>query len=162
MDMDIEARNTAMTKAKENAGVCSLEDDGEVPAKTVAAELQFEDVGGQPVEDIDELPEAAEPRGPLMLRLEDADEIQKLLGRDLEMQAMSKPGRHAEAHVHMESVIEVFSSTLKSFLQPFQAISHDCLKFHRRAEQVLECQKRRAESIRCNLVGCEDFPLRRM
>ena len=33
MDMDIEARNTAMTKAKENAGVCVLEDDGEVPEK---------------------------------------------------------------------------------------------------------------------------------
>ena len=146
-----------MTKAKENAGVCVLEDDGEVPAKNAAAELHFEDVGGQPVEDIDELPEAAEPRVPCMPRLEDKVEIQKLLGRDLEMEAMDKPGRHAEAHVHMESVIEVFGSTLKDFLQPFQVISHDCLQFHRQAEQVLECQKRRAESIRCNLVGCEDF-----
>ena len=123
--------------------------------------MEFEDVGGQAVDDADE-PENSEDEeagGKRMLvmdKVQDVKWIQRLLAREKEIAKARQPGQTPDDCKAMLKVANVYGSLLGGVLESFPVESRECLGFHSSAPLVLERQARRAEAIRRQCDGGGD------
>ena len=122
--LGIESRNTAKKTARKQAGLhLQPDDDGGAaePATEVRAPLEFEDVGGQVVDDADEpenseVEEAGGTRMLLMDKVQDVKWIQRLLTREKEIAKARQPGRTPDDCKAMLKVAKVYGSLLGGVL----------------------------------------------
>jgi hypothetical protein len=147
MDLDIQARNTAVMKAKSLAG-CTVEETGE--CEEAPPPMEFEDVGGHIQEELSDEEDATVllPKGIVVDRLTDWRDIQKLLAKDEEISSTRKPGRPAEAHKNMRAVADVFGDTLDTLFSSFDASRQCRVHFDDAMDDVLRLQRHRAELLR--------------
>ena len=125
--------------------------------------LEFEDVGGQVVDDADEpenseVEEAGGTRMMVMDKVQDVKWIQRLLAREKEIAKARQPGQTPDNCKAMLKVANVYGSLLGGVLESFPVEARECLRFHSAAPLALEMQARRAEAIRrqCDGGGDED------
>ena len=164
IDLGVESWNTAKETAKKRAGLhLQPDDDGGAaePATEVRAPLEFEDVGGQVVDDADEPEnsEVEEAGGKHMLvmdKVQDVKWIQRLLAREKEIAQARQPGRTPDNCKAMLEVANVYGSLLSGVLESFPVESRECLRFQSAAPLALEMQARRAEAIRRQCDGSGD------
>ena len=152
IDMDVEARNTAIAKAKAHGEAQVVEDEGEVEKADTPVQLEFENVGGEPRDDLIDPHEADSTRGSAVSKLSNIGDVHKLLARHAEIDAVKRPGKHAEDHKQMLEVTKVFGTTLDNFVNDFQVSPTTFVSFHERVTHVLETQKRTSELIRRGLA----------
>ena len=161
IDLGVESRNAAKETAKKRSGLyLQPDDDGGAaePAAEARAPLEFEDVGGQVVDDADEPEneedeEAGGTRMLVMDKVQDVKWTQRLLAREKEIAKARQPGRTPDDCKAMEKVANVYGSLLGGVLESFPVESRECLGFHSSAPLALEMQARRAEAIRRQCDG---------
>ena len=101
IDLGVQSRSTAKATAERRSGLHQQPDDdggAAEPAPVARVPLEFEDVGGQVVDDADELEseealEAGNTRMMVMDKVQDAKWIQRLLAREKETATARRPGR---------------------------------------------------------------------
>ena len=161
IDLGVESRNTAKQTAEKRARLhLQADDDGGdgEPAVQPRAFLEFEDVGGQVVDDDgqaadEEEQEADRSRFLVMDKVQDIKWIQRLLVREKEIARARQPGRSPDEYKAMRQVGAVYGDMLTELLAPFPVQARECLGFHSFAAQTLEAQTRRAEAIRRQCDG---------
>ena len=164
IDLGVESRNTAKETAKKHTALhLQPDDDGGAgePAAQGWAHLEFEDVGGQAVDDAEEPEdsEGEEAGGPRMLvmdKVQDVKWIQRLLAREKEIATARQPGRTPDDCKAMSKVANVYGTLLGGVLESYPVQSHECLGFHSSAPLILEMQARRAEALRRQCDGGGD------
>ena len=171
--LGVESRNTAKATAKKHAALhLQFEDDiGDEDLDQPQRQLEFEDVGGQMVENEEPMNEDQDddkkPQGILMDRRLDPRWIQKLLARDEEIARACQAGRCPDESKVMKKIGEVYGTLLNQLHETFPVQPCDSLSFHTDAPLVLELQARRAEAIRrqCDGEGdvaeeidCDEIP----
>jgi len=162
IDLGVESRNTAKATAKKHAALHLQPDDdgGDAdPAKPLRC-LEFEDVGGQPVDDDEPLNEdeddVSRPQGLVMDKVVDAKWIQQLLAREKEIARARQAGRSPDECKVMKKVGEVYGSLFDQVLDSLPVQPRECLGFHTDTPLALEAQARRAEAIRRQCDGKGD------
>ena len=145
-------------KAAEKHGSLHLanDDDGGAgePTAEGQAPLDFEDVGGQVIDDEDDPTEEKQKQGVLLMdKATDATWIKRLLAREAEIALSRKPGRPADAHKAMRSVADAFGSVLDELLAPFEVQEKECLHFSSEAASMLQAQTSRAADLRARELG---------
>ena len=138
IDLGVESRNPAKKTARKRAGLhLQPDDDGgpAEPATEVRAPLEFEDVGGQVVDDADkpENSEVEEARGTRMLlmdKVQGVKWIQRLLAREKEIAKARQPGRTLDDCKAMVKVATVYGPLLDGVLESFPVEVRDSLRFH--------------------------------
>ena len=120
--------------------------------------LEFEDVGGQVVDDEDEPGseeglKAGDSRMMVMDKIQDVKWAQRLLAREKETARARVPGRTPDDCKAMATVANVYGSVLAEVLEYFPVESCERLGFHNSAPLALEEQARRAEAIRRQCDG---------
>ena len=157
----VDSRTTAKQTAEKRSRLHLVADDdggaGE-PAAKARAFLEFEDVGGEVVDQDEEGPEeedkeAERSRLLVMDKVQDASWIQRLLAREKEIARARQPGRCPDECKATQKVEAVYGNVFKKLLDPFPAQARDCLGFHSLARETLEAQGRRAEAIRRQCDG---------
>ena len=137
IDLGLGSRNTKET-AKTRASLQPQPDDDGDAAEPVAqkrAPLEFEDVGGQVVDDAKEPENEVEqeetaPRMLLMDSVANVHWIQRLFGTRYRNQQNRWAGRKAEAHVAMALAANLECGQLGCVLPSFPIESRPCLGFH--------------------------------
>ena len=153
IDLRVESRSTAKETAKKRAGLhLQPDDDGGAtePATKPHAPLEFEDVGGQVVDDEDEpqnsdVEETGDTRMLVMDKVLDVKWIQRLLARENEIAKARQPGQTPDDCKAMSKVAVVYGSLLRGVLESFPVEARECLRFHGSAPSMLDMQARRAE-----------------
>ena len=157
--LGVESRNTAKATAKKHAALhLQFEDHiGDENLNQPQRQLEFEDVGGQMVEDEEPVNEDEDDDNKsqafLMDRIMDRRWIQKLLARDEEIAKACQAGRCPDECKVMKKIGEVYGSLLHQLNETFPVQPCDSLSFHSNAPLVLELQARRAEAIRRQCDG---------
>ena len=124
IDLGIQSRSTAQATAERRSGLHLQSDDrgAAEPAAEARAPLEFEDVGGQVVDDADEseseeFHEAGDTRMMVMDKVEDAKWVQLILARESETATALQPvslGRPDNCKA-MAKVANVLGEVLESF-----------------------------------------------
>ena len=164
IDLGVASRNTAKETAKKRSGLhLQPDDDGGAaePAAEARAPLEFEDVGGQAIDEADE-PENEEVekvgsnRMLVMDKVQDVKWIARLLGREKEIAKARQPGVTPDDCKAMEKVAKVYGSLVGGIFESFPVEPRECLGFYSAAPLALEMQARRAEVIRRQVDGSSD------
>ena len=162
INLGVQARNTAKQTAKKRSALhLEANDDGGPgePAAVPVVPLEFEDVGGQDVDEDEPQGEnendAQQSRMLVMDKVHDVKWIRQLLTREKEMARARQPGRSPDDCKVMQKVGDVYGTVLNELFQPFPVQPRDCLSFYSFATQALEAQARRADLIRrqCDYLG---------
>ena len=161
IDLDIDARNTVVRKAQEMSR-CTLEEEPESVPKPVR--MEFEDVGGQHIDDMaDDLELAMKTtKGFQMDVVLNAGDIKKLLNREVEVESARNPtpGRIKDSHKQMFGVATVFTDAMNLFMQtdiPVEA--SDRTHFGVDFDLVLKEYQNRAEAYRKVRDGMAEVPM---
>ena len=131
------------------------DDDGGAaePAAVARTPLEFEDVGGQVVDDADE-PESEDDhkvhdtRMMVLEKIQDIKRAHRLLAREKETARGRLPGRAPGACNAMARVANAYGSVIAGVLEPFPVESRGCLGVHGSVPLALEMLARRAEATR--------------
>lgn len=117
IDLDSDARNTVVRKAQKMAR-CTLEEEPESAPQR--SRLEFEDVGGQHVDDMaDELELALKTTKGFQMDADfNASDIKNLLNREVEVESARNPapGRTKDSHKQMLGVANVFADAMELFM----------------------------------------------
>ena len=156
IDLGVHSRSTAKATAQRRAALhLQPDDDGGAaePAAEARAPLEFEDVGGQVVDDADEpeneeVDEVGGTRMMVLDKIQDVKWVQRLLAREKETARARRPERTPDDCKAMAAVANVYGSVLAEVLESFPVESRACLGFHGYVPLALEVQTRRAEAIR--------------
>ena len=127
IDLGVHSRSTAKETAERRSGLhLQPDDDGGAaePAAEARVPLEFEDVGGQVVDDADEpeseeVHEAGDTRMMVMDKIQDAKWVQRLLARAKETARARRPGRTPDDCKAMATVANVYGSVLGEILSSF-------------------------------------------
>ena len=150
IDLGIQSRSTAKATAERRSALhLQPNDDGGAaePATDARAPLEFEDVGGQLVDDADEpeseeFHEAGDTRMMVIDKVQDAKWVQRLLAREKETATARQPGRTPDDCKAMAKMANVYGSVLGEILKSFPVDSRECQGFHGSARLALEMQAR--------------------
>jgi len=161
IDLDIDARNTVVHKAQQMSR-CTAEEEAEPTPKR--ARMEFEDVGGQHIDDMtDDLELLMKTaKGFLMDPDFNVRDIRSLLTREAEVEAARHPtpGQTKESYKQMLGVADVFEEAMERFMQPGAPVESSArVHFGVDFEGVLREYQDSAEAYRKLRDGSAELPI---
>ena len=153
LDMSVEARNLAKKQALKHKNLLVEEDEDDFA--TTRAKLTVEDLGGAPLEEVEEAEENFSAKERVHVPHQ---RIFDVLVRKAERDMAGRPGRPRDQHKEMQRVAEVFGTELAEFAEPFPTAHRRNAALGTNLLEALAQQKEIAEKIRQQQSGAAEAP----